>query len=495
MPETGPEDLPALGFLSLSPSYWKELKLPCEIIKVIVADEWEERVDAVSRTFLGLTVACARCHDHKFDPISSEDYYALAGIFASCRQVERPLISDRTVRTGAAGERRSRQTGSRDREAEKGETAANGKARRTLSKDQEKRKRRLRCTTRRWRTRWLRNRCSWCGPERRRKTALGWSTAQARVIFRRLFVAIRIVPAPMVPRRFLTVLTDNPQPYQNGSGRLELAESITTDAASLAARVIVNRVWLAHFGQGIVATPSNFGRQGSQPTHPQLLDDLAARFIAGGWSIKRLHREILLSATWQQSSADDQHRARADPDNRLVVSHEPPPTHVRAVARRDVSRQRQSWMRRWPGLHREVDAVENNRRTLYATVHRRDMSPTLMVHDFPDPTQHSAQRTSTVTALQGLYALNGPLLVQQSQELADRLRKEASDDHRGRITRAYWLLFSRQPTQREVELGLAFVGNAKKEESLGDGSNMLTCCWPRMNSFLLTKKSPSLFPD
>jgi hypothetical protein len=94
MPETGPEDLPALGFIALSPTYWKELKLPCEIIKVIVADEWEERVDAVSRTFLGLTVACARCHDHKFDPISAEDYYALAGVFASCRQVERPVIAE-----------------------------------------------------------------------------------------------------------------------------------------------------------------------------------------------------------------------------------------------------------------------------------------------------------------------------------------------------------------------------------------------------------------
>ena len=94
MPETGLDDLPALGFISLSPTYWKELMLPCEIINAIVADEWEERVDAVSRTFLGLTVACARCHDHKFDPISSADYYALAGVFASCRQVERPMISE-----------------------------------------------------------------------------------------------------------------------------------------------------------------------------------------------------------------------------------------------------------------------------------------------------------------------------------------------------------------------------------------------------------------
>jgi hypothetical protein len=88
------DDLPALGFISLSPTYWKELKLPCEIINTIVADEWEERVDATTRTFLGLTVACARCHDHKFDPISAEDYYGLAGVFASCRQVERPVIAE-----------------------------------------------------------------------------------------------------------------------------------------------------------------------------------------------------------------------------------------------------------------------------------------------------------------------------------------------------------------------------------------------------------------
>lgn len=94
MPGTNPQDLTALGFVGLSPTYWKELQLPCEIIKMIVADEWEERVDAVTSTFLGLTVACARCHDHKFDPISSEDYYALAGVFASSRQIGRPLISE-----------------------------------------------------------------------------------------------------------------------------------------------------------------------------------------------------------------------------------------------------------------------------------------------------------------------------------------------------------------------------------------------------------------
>jgi hypothetical protein len=196
-----------------------------------------------------------------------------------------------------------------------------------------------------------------------------------------------------------------------------------------------------------------------------LLDDLAARFIASGWSLKRLHREILLSETWQQSSAEDPHRAGADPDNVWLS---------RSNRRRLAFEQWRDAMfvatgvldAQMAGPSQEVDAAENRRRTLYATVHRRDMSPTLMAHDFPDPTQHSPQRTLTVTALQGLYALNGPLLAQQSQRLADRLCKEASEDNRSRIERAYWLLFSRQPTERELQLGLAFVGNAKKEESL-----------------------------
>ncbi len=130
-------------------------------------------------------------------------------------------------------------------------------------------------------------------------------------------------PGPVTPRRFLAVLSQgdadsSPKPFQNGSGRLELARAITTDAASLAARVMVNRIWLAHFGQGLVATPSNFGSQGARPTHPELLDDLAARFISGGWSIKQLHREILLSAGWRQSSAYDEQKVAADPENRWL---------------------------------------------------------------------------------------------------------------------------------------------------------------------------------
>ncbi len=461
MPETGPEDLAALGFISLSPTYWKELKLPCEIINTIVADEWEERVDAVSRTFLGLTVACARCHDHKFDPISSADYYALAGIFASCRQVERPLISADSYEPVRLAKEKIAKLEAEVAKLKKAKPQPAEKLEELAAEIE-----RIKRSTPFFDT----PMANALAEEsmfvvRAGKTAQDGTRLEYRPEPRDLPAFIRgnpNRPGPIVRRRFLSVLADDPQPYQNGSGRLELAESIVTDAASLAARVIVNRVWLAHFGKGIVATPSNFGSQGSPPTHPELLEDLATRFIAGGWSIKRLHREILLSATWQQSSANDQHRVQIDPDNHWLSR----------------MNRRRLTLEEWRdamlvvsdtldpaigGPSLDIDAPQNNRRTIYATVHRRDMSPTLMVHDFPDPTQHSPQRTATVTALQGLYALNGPLLLQQAKTLTDRLCQDSPDDQLERITRAYWLLFSRKPTARELELGNSFLASGPEQ--------------------------------
>lgn len=456
MPQTGPEDLPALGFLSLSPTYWKELKLPSEIIKVIVADEWEERVDAVSRTFLGLTVACARCHDHKFDPITSEDYYALAGIFASCRQVERPLIPEQMYEPVRLA---------------KEEVAKLQAELETLKKQKPPPKAKL-------------SELEGTIAEIKKTTPL-YDTPMANALAEESMYVVRAGespqdgtrleyrpeprdlpafirgnpnrPGPVVPRRFLTVLTTDPRPYTGGSGRLELAQSITGEAASLAARVLVNRVWLAHFGRGIVSTPSNFGKQGNPPTHPRLLDDLAARFIADGWSLKKLHREIVLSATWQQTSIAKEDLVQADPDNRWLAR---------------MNRRRMSY-EQWRdailccsddlrnqigGASIDLEDPGNRRRTIYATVHRRDMSPTLMIHDFPDPTQHSPTRTSTVTALQGLYALNGPLLLQQSEKLAKRIQADSGDRAAERIERAYWLLFSRSPSEREKRIGAEFLG-------------------------------------
>ena len=462
MPETGPEDVVALGFLGLSPSYWKELLLPAEIIKVIVADEWEERVDAVSRTFLGLTVACARCHDHKFDPIRTEDYYALAGVIASSRMGERPTISAEEYEPIRLAKLEVERLEKEIAELKKVDPVpmekvdeltaqiaaqkatpnydvamANGVVEEALY------------------------------VERKGETAQDGTRLDYRPEPRDLNLFIRGNPnrlGEVVPRRFLEVLSnESSQPFHVGSGRLELAQSITGDAAPLAARVIVNRIWGAHFGRGLVATPSDFGQQGERPSHPRLLDDLAARFIDGGWSLKSLHQEMVNSATYRQSSLRETPSAAADPENRWLS---------RMNRRRlDVEAWRDAMLfasgqldDRMGGASLELEGEANHRRTLYATVHRREMSTMLLTHDFPDPNAHSPNRGRTTTPLQGLYALNGPLLASQSAALADRLLREVSGDDAARIHEAYWVLYGREPSLQEVELGLEFLADPATED-------------------------------
>ena len=470
MPETGPDDLPALGFISLSPTYWKELKLPCEIINTIVADEWEERVDAVSRTFLGLTVACARCHDHKFDPISSADYYALAGVFASCRQTERPLISEAEYEPVARAKKQVAQLEVEITTLKKKKPLPKEKINELTTKVTS-----IKSSTALYDTP-MANALSEESLHvvRAGKTAEEGTRLDYRPEPRDLPLFIRgnvNRPGPVVRRRFLAVLSPTSdsaakvEPFRNGSGRLELAHAITSEAASLTARVIVNRIWLVHFGRGLVTTPSNFGYQGERPSHPELLDDIAARFIANRWSMKWLHREILLSATWQQSSERNKQKPSFDPGNRWL-------------SRMNRQRLGFEWWRdailtasgildlTAGGPSFAIDSADNHRRTIYATVHRRDMSTTLTIHDFPDPTQHSPMRSSTTTPLQGLYALNGPLLTQQSDAFVERLRQELPDNNDAQIDRAYWLLYGRPPSDVELRLGREFIDNSRADNKL-----------------------------
>ena len=464
MSETGPEDSPALGFLGLSPNYWKELKLPTEIIKVIVADEWEERVDAVSRTFLGLTVPCARCHDHKFDPVSMEDYYALAGVFASCHIGDRPVVSDELF----APVKKARE------DVEKLEKQIAALKKKKPVPEEEVAKLQTQVAE-------MKKTPHYDSPmapalveealfvERAGKTAQDGTKLVYKPEPQNLNLFIRGNPNRLgdeVPRRFLTVLSsDDAQPFEIGSGRLELARSITHDAASLAARVMVNRIWLEHFGRGLVVTPSNFGLSGEQPSHPELLDDLAARFVAEGWSLKQLHREIVLSATYRQSSRPDSAKAEADPDNRWLsrMNRRRLPVEAWRDAMLAATGELDSTI---GGPSIALTAKDNHRRTIYGMIHRREMSTMLLMHDFPDPTAHSPQRVSTTTSLQGLYALNGPLLLERSAALAERLLMQPNRDNndQGRIELAYRLLFARQPTDRESEIGLAFVGNTSGAE-------------------------------
>jgi hypothetical protein len=247
-----------------------------------------------------------------------------------------------------------------------------------------------------------------------------------------------------------------PAPFAQGSGRRELALAIASRYNPLTARVLVNRVWGQCFGRPLVGTPSNFGALGERPTHPELLDDLAVRFMDSGWSLKWLLREITLSAAYAQSGGTTQ----TDPDNRLL-GHMP---------RRRMSVE--AWRDAVLSAAGRLDAAVGGpsidpqdpgqrRRTVYSEVSRLDLNRMLALFDFPDPNTHSARRQETTTPLQKLFVLNSPFMAAQAAALAERLGREVAggspDGDRRRIHRAYLLLYGRAASEAEVRLGLAFL--------------------------------------
>jgi hypothetical protein len=464
LPESGPADLAALGFLGISPEYWKELKLAPTVIEGIVADEWEERLDAIGRTFLGLSIACARCHDHKFDPISTEDYYALAGVLASTQLTERFVIPENEV---AAVQAAADKVKSLRAEAAKfmGSKAPTPQDKARLAEIQTAITS-LETNTPHYhsaKAHAVVDAALYVLPEGENHTKLQYKPNETRD----LFVHIRgnpTRPGALVQRRFLTVLSpDQPAPFAQGSGRLELARAIVSEGAPLSARVIVNRVWKNHFGRGLVETLSDFGTQGARPSHPELLDDLTSRFVEQGWSLKWLHREILLSATYQQASTYRPDQYALDPDNRWLW---------RMNRRRlDIEAWRDSLLvaagnldRRLGGAPVALEAKDNRRRTLYAKIDRADVDDVLRLFDFPDPSNHSPDRQPTTTSLQQLFVLNSPFMQQQAQSLADMLTKEANTVQEGPtaadalVRRAYAQVFARAPSATEAELGRHYLG-------------------------------------
>jgi hypothetical protein len=489
MQKTGPEDIPALGYLGLSPTYWKEPRLAPDVIAVIVADEWEERIDAVGRGLLGLTLACARCHDHKFDPITSQDYYALAGVLASTRLVDRPIIPQEAAAMAAKARevaaaleaklgtlklKRNPDEPNPDEpnpdepnpdepnpdepnpdepnpdeivKAEMAEIAARIDAlKQTPHFDSPL-------------AHAVDDAALYVLPDGDEKTKLVYKPGEPRD----LAVQIRGNPSnegEVVPRRFLAVLSfDSPPPFTHGSGRIDLAEAIFHEGAPLAARVIVNRVWMHHFGRGLVDTPSDFGRQGSRPTHPELLDDLAARFAASGWSLKWLHRELLLSAAYRQASDHDERKFALDADNRLLW---------RMSRRRlDVEAWRDAMLAvvgtldlKQAGPAQNLDDRANRRRTVYGRVDRRNLHDMLRLYDFPAPESHSPKRDPTTTPLQQLFVLNSEFLRRRAEELAGRARMESGDSLEEQIDGIYQLTFGRMPTERERLIASEFLSQS-----------------------------------
>jgi hypothetical protein len=285
-------------------------------------------------------------------------------------------------------------------------------------------------------------------------------------------VAIRgnlLKPGPVVARRFLKILSaDERTPFTNGSGRSQLADAIADPKNPLAARVFVNRVWMHHFGQALVRTPNNFGALGEKPTHPLLLDWLAASLLEKG-SIKGLHRTIMMSSAYQLSSDMNEANFAIDGDNRFVWRANP--------RRMDAEVWRDSLLCVTGELDLSVggppsDNLESRRRTLYFKVSRNgDVFQTdefLRLFDFPLMRTSVAKRPTSIVPQQYLFLLNSPFMQQRALALSERLAKEASTDS-DRIERAYNLLYQRSATQPELSLGQGFLG---KGQSDSDRTNL-----------------------
>jgi hypothetical protein len=400
--------LPALGFFALGPVYYGDPKR---------LDQYDDRIDTLTRGFLGLTVACARCHDHKFDPISTKDYYSLAGVIASTDYVELSLTP-----------------------GQEGKPVVTPKQ----SKDKKK-------------------------PAPKPTAFIHGLKDIAKPVTMR--VHIRGNPGTLgeeAPRQFLSILAEKPSPFTQGSGRRELADAIASKDNPLTARVIVNRMWQHHFGKGLVRTASNFGALGERPTHPELLDYLATRFIASGWSIKKLHKEIMLSAAYQRSSRMDARNFDTDPDNKLLWRTNRKRLEVESW--RDAMLAVSGKLNRTlGGPSLDLAAASNNRRTLYGMVSRHELNPLLRLFDFPDPNLTSAERTVTTVPLQQLFVLNSDFLVGNAKALSARLQTVSKDDAE-RIRQAFLILYARPVTDAELQTGLYFLSG----RSLGEGSPGLT---------------------
>jgi hypothetical protein len=475
IPGLPPSEIAALGFLGHSPIYHKEPKLSVEVTTGIVAEEWDERIDTITRGFLGLTVACARCHDHKFDPIGTEDYYSLAGVMAGTQIVERPIVPTSPEVAEALAELPRRLVDLDERlgyaEEQRGVAIQEKQDPAPFDRQINELKGRIAELKK---TRLfdgptamaVRDAGLWVDGSDPTWTWLDYRPGATRdlPVFRR---GNPSNPGNIVPRRFLRVFSgsETPPPFSKGSGRLDLADAMVNEARGLTARVLVNRVWGWHFGRPIVSTPSNFGKLGDPPSHPELLEDLSARFVASGWSLKWLHREIVLSSTYRQASRHDAASQAADPEARLLWRA--PRRRLEVEAWRDaILAVTGSLDSAIGGPSGDLDRDGFTRRTVYGRVSRQRTSPLLQTFDFPDPKRHGEAREVTTTPLQQLYFLNNPFLLKSAESLASAVWK-VSSDHSTRLAWLYRRILLRAPTREEIDRALRFVEVSEEESRRG----------------------------
>ena len=435
------------GFFAVGPTYNGDGG-DAEASAAARAETLSDRVDTFSRAFLGLTVACARCHDHKFDPVSIKDYYAIAGVFNNTSIADKPLASDTIVK-------------SYDNHQNK--IINIEKQIKQLNDKVKKEKREINEDEKKKRDKWTKDR-----DELRKSLPPKYATAHGlrENGSNNMHVAIRgdlRKKGEEVPRRFLEVISRD-KTFSKKSGLLQLAESVVARDNPLTSRVFVNRVWQWHFGRAIVRTPSNFGVIGENPTHPLLLDWLATNFMKNDWSIKDLHRLIMKSATYRMSSKHIAANFDRDGDNRMIWRMNP--------RRIEVESWRDSLLSATAELDLKIGGAPTNqildspRRSVYATISRNgdriSSDPFFRLFDFPAPRSSAAKRTSSTVPQQYLFIMNSPFFQKRADALVNRLVRE-SKTNEGRINMAYQLLYNRQPSAYESETGLEFLEKVDNE--------------------------------
>ncbi|MEZ5386444.1 MAG: PSD1 and planctomycete cytochrome C domain-containing protein [Prosthecobacter sp.] len=446
----------ALGFIAVTPF----LTNPNDFA--------DDMIDTTMRGFMGLTVACARCHDHKFEPVPTADYYSLHGVFTSIDKPPPHLIDEFPLIDGydVTAEQRA-DFEAKENVIDKKVAAAkkSGKlvgARQKLSEVIQKSD--------------LAELVTYNDGAPARAIIVKDKT---RPVTSKIF--LRGEPdtrGDLVPRRFLKLLDPKQEPFPaNNSGRLALAEHIASKDNPLTARVFVNRVWGALMGGYLVDTPSDFGLQGAAPTHPELLDWLAADFMTHGWSLKHLVRTIVTSRVYQQSSDVREDMAAIDPTNTWY--------HRANAKRLSIEEIRDSVLALSGQLDRSLKGHPKplwgpdytHRRAIYGVVDRVNNDPTLRAFDFPSPTASADRRTENIVPQQSLFALNSPFIIEQSAALVENLQLSEGMSAAERVNALFHRVYRRDAHEVEQRRIAGFIALMEKRN---------TNPWPLIAQSLLT---------
>ena len=468
------ELLIATGFLAIGPKSHIE-KNPLQFEMDVV----DEQIDAVSQAFLATTMSCARCHDHKYDPVSQRDYYALAGIFRSTdtkfgtfKIIQNNNPGTLVPLSEAAGQPDALKPRPEAERRRLEDTIAKNAARiAELTKKREFAsaefvRTRLRLETDRAHLDAYEADGS---PKQFATCVLERGQPRDSALLLRGEVQ---KPGDIVPRG-LPMLADGGLVIEEGSGRRELADWVAASENPLTARVIVNRVWLHLFGQGLVATPDNFGLSGQAPTHPALLDHLATHFVKEGWSVKKLIRELMTSRVYALSTGHDAKNFEADPDNTLLWRMTPRRLDAESIrdamlltaGKLDLTPPTGSAVAMYgegyvTGVQTKVrgalDQVSMNR-SVYLPVMRNAPLESLALFDMAAGSTVTGQRPQTTVPAQSLYLLNSGYVMKMAEFAAQRLLTERPKSEPHRVKLAYERIFNRTPTDAEIEAALAFV--------------------------------------